>query len=193
MERPHCRVHIHERWEEAPLGGMSSPNGPGLLMPATNFGPEYVWFQRATLCPNCKGLIVDIFAYNVKNKHKTEYERAFPNRRLAPEIDKSVPSHIKQDYIEASAVLDVSARGSAALSRRCLQNVLRDNGYRAKDLANEINMLYEDEIRPILVISPRIQPLSKDRSKLSRWRLLKRNGVLRLSANCLSISTSHLQ
>jgi hypothetical protein len=48
---------------------------------------------------------------------------------------------IAEDYLEACNVLPISAKASAALSRRCLQNMLHQNGYKAKDLAKEIELL----------------------------------------------------
>jgi hypothetical protein len=55
-----------------------------------------------------------------------------------------VPANIAQDYTEACLVLPVSPKASAALSRRCLQNILRAHGYTAKDLAKEIDLLLND-------------------------------------------------
>jgi len=54
-------------------------------------------------------------------------------------IPPEVPSHIAQDYAEAALVLAISPKASAALSRRCLQIVLREAGQtKAKDLADQI-------------------------------------------------------
>ena len=43
-----------------------------------------------------------------------------------PPVPKEVPSHIAEDYKEAALVLNFSPKSSAALSRRCLQAVLRE-------------------------------------------------------------------
>ena len=42
---------------------------------------------------------------------------------------------MKDDYEEAALVLSISPKASAALSRRCLQTILREHGYGQKDLA----------------------------------------------------------
>jgi hypothetical protein len=47
-------------------------------------------------------------------------------QRPSPQI--AVTSPYRDDYIEASAVLALSPKASAALSRRCLQAVLKDKG-----------------------------------------------------------------
>jgi hypothetical protein len=54
------------------------------------------------------------------------------------------PSEIKEDYEEACRVLPVSHKASAALSRRCLQAVLREQGYMQKDLAQQIDALLNE-------------------------------------------------
>ncbi|WP_457663909.1 DUF4145 domain-containing protein [Sinorhizobium medicae] len=41
-------------------------------------------------------------------------------------------------------VLSISPKASAALSRRCLQAVLRAHGYKTKDLAKEIDLLLHE-------------------------------------------------
>jgi hypothetical protein len=55
-----------------------------------------------------------------------------------------VPEHIARDYIEACRVLPFSAKASAALSRRCLQTILHEHGYKARDLAKEIELLLNE-------------------------------------------------
>lgn len=51
-----------------------------------------------------------------------------------------VPQHIAIDYAESSAILVDSPKASAALSRRCLQAILRDAAHaKHGDLAREID------------------------------------------------------
>jgi len=50
-----------------------------------------------------------------------------------------VPANIAKDYLEARLVLPLSPKASAALSRRCLQNLLRDAAkVKPSDLSKEI-------------------------------------------------------
>jgi hypothetical protein len=65
------------------------------------------------------------------------YPRA-TNRKPTP---KEVPDGIKEDYEEACLVLSTSNKASAALSRRCLQAILRSQGYRQRNLAGQIQAL----------------------------------------------------
>jgi hypothetical protein len=59
-------------------------------------------------------------------------------------IPPEVPEHIARDYSEACRVLPSSAKASAALSRRCLQTILHEHGYNARDLAKEIELLLNE-------------------------------------------------
>ncbi len=55
-----------------------------------------------------------------------------------------MPPEIAADYEEACQVLPISPKASAALARRCLQAILRAHGYKAKDLAKEIDLLLDE-------------------------------------------------
>jgi hypothetical protein len=59
-------------------------------------------------------------------------------------VPPEVPAEIAADYIEACNVLPISAEASAALPRRCLQNMLHKAGYEDKDLAKEIDLLLNE-------------------------------------------------
>jgi hypothetical protein len=59
-----------------------------------------------------------------------------------------VPSVLRADFDEAALVLPFSAKASAALSRRCLQALLRDRGFTQKDLANAIQALLDSRQLP---------------------------------------------
>jgi hypothetical protein len=111
------------------------------------------------LCPSpsCKRLV----AYLTKGV--TTPTDLFPDPSLAPKlirpafetprtIPDDTPADVKEDYEEATAVLQISLKASAALSRRCLQLILREvsakhmkegflfsNGY----LAHEIKQVVE--------------------------------------------------
>ncbi|MFC0574551.1 DUF4145 domain-containing protein [Paraburkholderia solisilvae] len=63
---------------------------------------------------------------------------AYPRKGTRPKPPNEVPVDIAEDYIEASLVIDDSPKASAALSRRCLQSVLREQGFTQKDLAPAI-------------------------------------------------------
>lgn len=59
-----------------------------------------------------------------------------------------VPKDMAADYEEALLVLNDSPKASAALSRRCLQSILRDQGFSAKSLAQEIKLAMDSKSLP---------------------------------------------
>ena len=64
-----------------------------------------------------------------------------------------VPSHIAEDYQEACLVLKISPKASAALSRRCLQNLLRDAAkVKPSDLSKEIQEVIDNGKMPSQLI-----------------------------------------
>jgi hypothetical protein len=71
-------------------------------------------------------------------------------------VSGDVTERIAQDYIEACNVLPISAKASAALSRRCLQHMLRSHGYSARDLTNEIELLL-NETDPLKALPLRLR------------------------------------
>lgn len=101
------------------------------------------------VCPACNQAIIQLGA----QRQRAESEEiptflAFPKTtgrlRAAPEV----PTHIAEDYHEACAVLMDSPKASAALSRRCLQVVLRENGFAQNDLAPAIQAALDSKILP---------------------------------------------
>ncbi|MBA4365228.1 MAG: hypothetical protein C0398_04370 [Coprothermobacter sp.] len=68
----------------------------------------------------------------------------YPLGSLRDPVPPEVPPAIKEDYDEAAQILSLSPKGSAALSRRCLQAVLVDEGgAKKKNLGDQI-----DEVTP---------------------------------------------
>jgi hypothetical protein len=73
-----------------------------------------------------------------------DWRQIYPIGASRGPVSPEVPPDIRQDYVEACNVLPISAKASAALSRRCLQNMLHAHNYRAKDLAKEIDLLLNE-------------------------------------------------
>lgn len=51
---------------------------------------------------------------------------------------------VSEDYREAVNLLRMSPRASAAFARRCLQTILREQGYSQRDLVDQISALLEE-------------------------------------------------
>jgi hypothetical protein len=68
----------------------------------------------------------------------------YPQGASRGPVSPEVPKDIAKDYIEACNVLPISENASAALSRRCLQNILHRAGYNGNNLWTEINLLLNE-------------------------------------------------
>jgi hypothetical protein len=105
---PHCRTAFHERWS---------------LTPVQRNRPEGDYVVASLICPECKDIVVllrRMIQTNVAEQHLV-WPKHF-TRPVASEVDQ----RFADDYREAAATLPVSAKASAAVSRRCLQDVLRE-------------------------------------------------------------------
>ncbi|MFW9731209.1 DUF4145 domain-containing protein [Vibrio parahaemolyticus] len=73
----------------------------------------------------------------------------YPALMARPEPSTHVPPKYRDDFIESSLVLGVSPKASAALSRRCLQAILRDNANIKKgSLEKEIQQVIDSNQLP---------------------------------------------
>jgi len=105
-------------------------------------------------CPACKKLVVLLISGVCSAKsgkiieiHKSSLvkPKSFNRFPLAPEI----PEVFIEDYKEACLVLNDSPKASAALSRRCLQNLLREKaGIERGNLADEIQQVLDSKQLP---------------------------------------------
>ena len=134
LKCPHCLVVFHDAWTEwshLQQGRQSS------------IYPDCKWtFQaKSTLCPACGQLIfrVDRSARNSEGVLSVlESITAYPKGTSRP-VPPEVEGKFESDFREACLVIGDSEKASAALSRRCLQNLLREKAEtKAKDLAPQI-------------------------------------------------------
>jgi hypothetical protein len=109
-------------------------------------------------CPDCNEIIV------VKRKGEWKTDRDYGRPLLtkvleeeivypAPssrEIDSTdVPENYRDDFAEAASVLDLSPKASAAISRRLLQHLLREQfKVKSADLSREIDEFLKDNHVP---------------------------------------------
>jgi hypothetical protein len=130
MRCPHCDVGIHEDFEVRTafimVGGLN-------------------WRAKYQFCPECENPIVRLLAFDQAGG---EYGRQIPEFLAYPQnvytrpAPAEVPDPYRQDFVEAVAVLSISPKASAALSRRNLQAIIHDKaGIKGKDLNDEIEKL----------------------------------------------------
>lgn len=90
-------------------------------------------------CSGCDQ--VSILAKGFTNREEKVYPYIYPisSARQFPEY---VPLQIRNDYEEAAAIVDLSPKASATLSRRCLQGMIADFwGIKENNLAQAIKQL----------------------------------------------------
>jgi len=129
MRCNHCLTAFHAEKETHVLG---TDNDSG-------------WAVDAFRCPQCNRFNLylascDLSGSAVINIRETSLFR--PKGATRPPPPPEVPKKFAEDYIEACLVLPDSAKASAALSRRCLQHMLREHGgVKSSDLASEIEQV----------------------------------------------------
>jgi hypothetical protein len=109
------------------------------------------------MCPACGRIVIEIvcakqttgsgagFHFASVQKQFLGYPKA-PSRPVPP---PEVPKEFAEDYVEAAIVLADSPKASAALSRRCLQHILREKaGVKHSALAKEIDQVITGKLLP---------------------------------------------
>ena len=136
MRCPHCGTGTRPRFEITSTWPYDPDNDRG-----TGYRLAYGH------CTECDKLIVIMQRGNITfdGKHGVHIldevgdERIIYPLSYSHNIEPEVPEKYKSDFKEACAVLPLSPKASAALSRRLLQNILREHfGIKRPDLAKEI-------------------------------------------------------
>ena len=145
---PHCNVVV--RFGPAPYVDLA---GPTKLAGSTRIGtsmgaalPNHQnLFAEAASCPHC-GMTV-IVMYSTAQPLSTWF--AWPLGVRRQEVPTAVPATIASKFREAVMVLPMSPTASAAIARRCLQHLLREQGYAQHDLVAQINAALPDLPKPL--------------------------------------------
>jgi hypothetical protein len=136
MKCPHCLVEVHLTWEDCELGTDN----------------EYNWRTSIATCPHCQKYIIFLQQYSPDKLGNLNFIKDFlvyPKGIYRAPLSPVVPDIYAQEYKEACLVLSYSAKASAALSRRCLQNILMNvQKVKSKDLSKEIDEVLELKVLP---------------------------------------------
>lgn len=98
-------------------------------------------------CPSCKNHTITCKGYS-EDLIEEHIEKMILPKSGAKKYPDYIPLPIRQDYEEAYAILNLSPKASATLSRRCLQGMIRDFWGTSKSrLVDEIKEI-SDKIRP---------------------------------------------
>jgi hypothetical protein len=148
MKCPHCLTEFHDVVERIDLGKDSAG--------------DWVIFKYDCPNPICKKAIFHLvncsatrnqFGHLDSIQHVKSERLVYPKaaNRQPPSLE--VPDDFKRDYLEACLVLPDSAMASAALSRRCLQNILRQKGgFTSRNLAEEIQQAIDSRTLPSHIV-----------------------------------------
>jgi len=140
MRCPHCRTDFHENWAWGKM--FRDHDSEVVSRPAGS--PELNWWYQSTQCSKCRDVTIEIAPFTQAGMRRGEWRRVYPIGASRGPVPPEVPQGIAADYVEACNVLPNSAKASAALSRRCLQNILHAADYRGRDLNAEIDLLLNE-------------------------------------------------
>lgn len=140
MKCPHCTTAFHDNWDAFTL--------------PTDYDSDSDWICVTTICPSCDNPVIKIGRRksSAYNPEADGYDPAgvaderliYPMSSARGPVGDGVPESLKADYKEACNVLSGSPKASAALSRRVLQAILRDQGYSSRDLARQIDDVLDE-------------------------------------------------
>ena len=144
MKCPHCLESFHDFYEVIPVGNDADGN----------------WGVVSRKCPSCErvvlvlvnGKIGSIGGRSMLESVKGE-RLIYPRTTSRVPLPKEVPEEFAEIYREACIVLSDSPKASAALSRRCLQHLLREKAHiKQSNLTNEIQEVIDSGSLPPYIV-----------------------------------------
>lgn len=130
MKCPHCNVEIHPEFTEETVASSA-------LISRPKTGPRARFRLTQMTCPACFDAI--IFLWKGADHGTWVPTMVYPKSAVRPKAPGEVPPELSVDFNEACLVLSDSPKASAALSRRCLQQLLKLQGRTQHDLAKAID------------------------------------------------------
>lgn len=152
MKCPHCSVEFYSQFKNTEIYSYGIDVFNGDMYPVIE---SHSYSISSASCPACNKVILYL-KQKIFNSLDTEgsldaesSEMIYPIstiRTCPKEVDNP---YIKQDFIEACSVLNISPKASAALSRRCLQSLLQEKaGVIKKNLSEEIQEVIDSGSLP---------------------------------------------
>jgi Domain of unknown function (DUF4145) len=143
MKCRHCLVEIH----------------PKVINRYITKDVDGSWSAEFVHCPACGRVNINLVLSRTYLPNLQEPEDVIksisvnPKGINRPPCPPEVPLSIAEDYTESCLVIADSPKASAALSRRCLQNLLRDAAkVKPSDLAKEIQEVLDSGNLPVHLI-----------------------------------------
>jgi hypothetical protein len=146
MKCPHCLESFHEQMKIVDIGETTDSE----------------WSLSWQACPACGKAIIKllsrlkrslvrpaVFTPEPFGKYNIVERLIEPKAISRSPLPKEVPEPFANDYKEACLILADSPKASAALSRRCLQNIIHEKAkIKERDLNKEIDKLLESKQLP---------------------------------------------
>ncbi len=133
MKCPHCLTAFHDKRTMAVLGEDRTSQ----------------WTIVTRMCPSCQKFIISLIEdYERYSESRGFMEQreffCYPSGYARTPLGPEVPKSFADDYREACVTIAYSPKASAALSRRCLQHILREKaGIKQGNLADEIQQVID--------------------------------------------------
>ena len=142
MKCPHCHISFHDSVSFFYIGADRDGH----------------WIIAKQDCPNCERIVLSLSKSTGTARRADgslcpagtlSQDLVHPKSIARSPVPSEVPPEIASDYLEACRVLCDSPKASAALSRRCLQLLLRSKAEVKKgDLVNEIQQVLDSRALP---------------------------------------------
>ena len=135
MKCPHCLVEYHDQAKRISL--LEDIEGR--------------WGIISRTCPSCNRAIFWLTLIEEGKPFHSERDVSlvWPRASNRSPVPPQVPREFAEDYQEACLVLADSPKASAALSRRCLQQILREkSGVKHRNLRSEIQEVLDSNSLP---------------------------------------------
>lgn len=147
MKCPHCQTGIHEQFIKVQICEY-----PQVRPPSGAIAHRLVWSALHMRCPECLATIIHLEQV-APTQGIINIRPAYPIAPARP-IQPEVTDPYKQDFSEACIVLPHSPKASAALSRRCLQAILRDKTpTKSRDLFDQIEEVSQPGLLPSHIVT----------------------------------------
>ena len=133
MKCPHCNVATNVEWENTSAFVDSDNSALGIEV-------------AVGICPDCEKLIVKLIHGTIVHSEyiasitEVKSEEIIHPKFSVRSVENEVPEPYKSEFLEATAILNMSPKASGALSRRMLQNILHEQfNIEKRSLADEID------------------------------------------------------
>ena len=141
MQCPHCSIAFRDIWHR---NRMKYDNGFDAGWDCiTTVCPEY---HKPSIKISQASLTAGALLADMVSKALVKEQWVYPTSRRGTRFGHEVPDDFKNDYLEACEVLLVSPRSSATLSRRILEAVLREQGYRQSRISEQIDAVRNESV-----------------------------------------------